>query len=177
MLLYDRKFLRTVSIATSIPSLIFIVMFGSIVLYSFGIRFAEPMYAFTTGGFGIALMIVTASCAVVLISSLVWSRVLVEKRRRIRYMIASYLHYSKVGSNKRIPIEDISSVIGSDPREVLIALEVMIDRKEIRGSLNHEKDMYKHISIGKKGRNLRFLNDPMDNEMIKGTIAPDRRRR
>lgn len=177
MILNDRKFLRTVSIATSIPSLIFIAMFGSIVFYSFGIRFAEPVYAFTTGGLGIALLIITASCTVVLISSLVWSRVLVEKRRRIRYMIASYLHYSKAGSNKRIPIEEISSVIGSDPREVAIALEVMIDRKEIRGSLNKEKDMYKHFSIGKKGKNLRFLNDPIDNDMIRGTMVPDRRKR
>jgi hypothetical protein len=74
-----------------------------------------------------------------------------EKLKGLRYELLSYLRENRRITGKRTPIQVLAESVGADRRDVSLALDVMIYRKELRGRIDPSKDIYVHNSVTKKG--------------------------
>ncbi|MFW3145634.1 MAG: hypothetical protein ACMUIE_02345 [Thermoplasmatota archaeon] len=77
------------------------------------------------------------------------------KWKDLRYKMAFYLYHSKVRYGDRIPLSHLAKVAVCSVPEIVRTLELMIDRKELKGEVSRAEGVYIHKGLTRRG--LRFL--------------------
>ncbi|MFO8050791.1 MAG: hypothetical protein R6V01_03735 [Thermoplasmatota archaeon] len=77
------------------------------------------------------------------------------KWKDLRYKMAFFLYHSKVNNGDRIPLEYLAKVAVSSEPEIKRTLEMMIERKELKGEIDEEERVYIHRGLTKRG--MKFL--------------------
>jgi hypothetical protein len=155
-----KRILPVIISITSFPSFLFVLCLLAMIMEMIGIGPISGIGSFLLDDpRGIIIMVLSGMSSVLFCVSFVSRIVLIERLKRIRYRIAAYLVYGKISSGKKIPLDRLSSMLDEPVRDIMVALSVMIDRKEIKGRIDQVKGSYKHNSVTKRGsRLIMFLN-------------------
>ena len=147
-----RKMLSRIALYTMLPTSIFGAIVIVMIMDAVGISFfTEVASFFKEDPLGLAIIGVGGIFSLVFCISLVLRWREGEKLKGLRYELLSYLRENRRITGKRTPIQVLAESVGADRRDVLLALDVMIYRKELRGRIDPSKDIYVHNSVTKKG--------------------------
>ncbi len=156
-----RRILSRIAFITIVPASIFGVAIIVAASDEFGLDFFENISSFLKGDpLGIAIFAILGILTLVFFLSLVLRLWEGERLRRLRYSLLSYLIANSRLSGRRTPLENIAWSISSDPRDVEMALNVLIARGEVRGRIDLPRGLYIHSKVTKKGQQMARLSTP-----------------
>jgi hypothetical protein len=78
-----------------------------------------------------------------------------QKWKDLRYKMAFYLYHSRVKKGQMIPLDHLAKVALCSYGEICETLEMMIGRGELKGLVDREKRLYKHLGLTRRG--IKFL--------------------
>lgn len=78
-----------------------------------------------------------------------------QRWRDLRYKMAFYLYHSRVKKGQLVPLDHLAKVAISSFDEICETLEMMIGRGELKGLVDRDKRLYKHLGLTRVG--MKFL--------------------
>jgi hypothetical protein len=78
-----------------------------------------------------------------------------QRWKDLRYKMAFYLYHSRVKKGQMIPLDHLAKVAICSFDEICETLEMMIGRGELKGLVDRDKRLYKHLGLTRRG--MKFL--------------------
>lgn len=138
----------------TLPFFLFLIILYMLGL--FGVEFMSGIQdTLTENAVGWMMILFPGIVTLISIIMLVIAWMLSMKWKDLRYKMAFFLYHSKVKNGTRIPLQYLARVgVCSEP-EIKRTLEIMIERKELKGEIDEIIRLYIHKGLTRRG--IKFL--------------------
>jgi len=158
---------RRIRALTFIPAIMFLLEAISLLLRMTGMDLFKDISDFFLGtAIGIAITVVLSISFILFSTSAVASYVHDQKLKMVRYRIAYYLDTAGPRRGSKTDVEVMAERLEVDPRTVIVALEVMMGRGEVRGRIDDRKGLFFIGNLTMRGRLLKNFLTPQDKRRI-----------